>query len=97
MSDLHVDHIRWLRTADEYPDTGRDVLVFAPDEDEPCWIGFFDGEQWVSDGLVPYANGAVLAWADLPEGPPRSWASRPGHRKTGAGAASRAQEKPQNE
>lgn len=59
--------IHW-RSADELPDSDLSVLVYAPEATEPVWIGFWDGQRWVSDGLIDYPPGQVKAWADLPAG-----------------------------
>lgn len=59
--------ITW-HSAERVPDSDRSVLICAPGASDPVWVGFWDGDGWVSDGLIPYAEGAVRAWAELPAG-----------------------------
>lgn len=56
----------WRDTADELPDSDETVLVEC-DGDEPVWLGYHDGAQWLSvDGEAIHVTG----WMPLP--PPRS-------------------------
>jgi hypothetical protein len=65
---MTTETIEWHAVADKMPDSDQTVLVQAPDVDEPIWLGFHDGELWVSVDLVPYEEGQVIAWAELPRG-----------------------------
>jgi hypothetical protein len=55
--------------AAELPDTEKLVLVYAPTDDEPVFMGWYDGYGWVTLELNEYQPGVVRAWAELPEGP----------------------------
>ena len=68
-SAIFDESIRWHNVLYRMPDADETVLVWAPMVDEPVWLGFYDGEQWVTDGLTPYPADAVKAWASLPAGP----------------------------
>ena len=47
------------------PDADSTVLVFSPKADEPCWLGYWDGEVWRDVLGTPYAT-RVEMWAELP-------------------------------
>lgn len=64
---LFTEVLVWQDARQVLPDAEMSVLVFSPENDEPVWIGFYDGERWVSDGLVEYET-PVVAWAELPGG-----------------------------
>lgn len=50
------------------PDDHISVLVYAPEADEPVWIGWYDGVYWFSSEGGEYAPDAVKAWAEMPRG-----------------------------
>lgn len=50
----------------EMPDADETVLVHCPKEDEPVWLGFFDGEDWRT---VDVECIEVTHWMPLPEPP----------------------------
>jgi hypothetical protein len=60
--------IDWKDAATHTPDADTTVLIHCPAEDEPVWMGYFDGEEWRSVEGVPVE---VTDWADMPEGPKR--------------------------
>lgn len=64
----HTETILW-QSAERLPDSDLSVLVYAPACDEPVWIGFYDGDGWVSADGAMYRKGHVKAWANLPAGP----------------------------
>jgi len=58
---------RWTRCADDLPDSDLTVMIHHPDEDEPVWVGYLDGETWrTAEGV----RVAVTHWMPIPE-PPR--------------------------
>jgi hypothetical protein len=71
---LDIEQIEWIAVADELPDVDTTVLVHAPGSDEPVWLGYFDGEDWLEIGGAMYSNeeelaDCVTAWAPIPTGP----------------------------
>jgi hypothetical protein len=56
----------WRSVQKEMPDADETVMIFHADEDEPVWMGYFDGEQWRQvDGVLA----SVTHWAPLMEPP----------------------------
>ena len=46
---LDIESIEWVSVKDALPDSDTTVLVYAPAAlDEPVWLGYHDGETWVS-------------------------------------------------
>ena len=71
---VDIEQITWLPVTDAMPDDDTTVLVYAPKSDEPVWLGYFDGADWVTVDGTPYDedDGSVpIAWAPLPQGPAR--------------------------
>jgi hypothetical protein len=75
MSPVILDQeiISW-RAAADLPDADTTVLVCAPGADEPVWLGYHDGETWVSVTGAMYStedeiSASVQAWAPMPRGP----------------------------
>jgi hypothetical protein len=63
----NISEVQWIPTAnDTLPDTDLTVMIHMPDEDEPVWLGYHDGETWRT---VDAARCEVSHWADLPEPP----------------------------
>ena len=58
----------WIDATKERPDADSTVLIHAPKDDEPVWLGYFDGESWrgVHGGVLFHQ---VTHWMDLPEPP----------------------------
>jgi len=46
----------WKDVTVELPDDETSVLVFAPDDSEPVWIGFHDDGKWRSPCGMPLAH-----------------------------------------
>jgi len=68
---LDEETFQWIDAAEQLPDADTTVLVFAPESSEAVWLGYFDGEGWHSVEGMPYAAGAVKAWASMLRGPVR--------------------------
>ena len=56
----------WTRCEDDLPDADQTVMIYDPDEDEPVWVGYLDGETWrTAEGN----RAAVTHWMPMPKGP----------------------------
>lgn len=67
---LHPKHevITWISCVDEYlPDGAIAVLIRMLDSDERVWIGYWDGDNWMT--AEGFKAGRVSHWADIPSGP----------------------------
>lgn len=65
-----IEQITWKAARVEMPDDGETVLIYnAADEDEPVWLGWWDGatETWLTAEGYPLSM--VTWWADVPAGP----------------------------
>lgn len=61
----------WISVTQQLPDSDISVLVFAPEDDTPVWLGYHDGEHWCGpDGLE--LKHPVTHWMEFPE-PPAGW------------------------
>ena len=60
-----AESILW-RAYDDLPDSDTTVLVAAAGGIEPVWLGYFNGEKWVT---IEGYEITVTHWADLPQGP----------------------------
>ncbi len=58
--------IHWIAAADHMPDADLTVLIHHPENDEPVWLGYHDGETWRD---VDATRCKVSHWADLPRSP----------------------------
>lgn len=59
----------WEKCDESLPDSHRLVMIYCPDApDEPVWIGYHNGEQWLSIADLPLVH-TVTHWTDLPEPP----------------------------
>lgn len=56
----------WISTDTALPDEDLTVLVYAPDADEPVWLGYLSEGLWYCADGMPLA---VTHWRDLPCGP----------------------------
>ena len=56
----------WTSVAKGMPDDDTSVMIYAPREDEPVWIGYHDGEVW---RLASGETVKVSHWQEMPEPP----------------------------
>ena len=63
---MNMQTADWKSAGDELPDADQTVLIHHPKNDEPVWLGFFDGEQWHDVDAMP---AEVSHWAPMPEPP----------------------------
>lgn len=63
-----MDSIIWKAVGIDMPDADETVMIFHPAENEPVWMGYYDGARWVSVDGMPIGT-AVSHWATMPEGP----------------------------
>ena len=61
------EQITWV-SAEHQPDVDETVLVTLLGDDEPVWLGFFDGTDWVDATTGGAFMGNVTAWAAMPRG-----------------------------
>lgn len=65
MTMTQIPTLNW-HPAKARPDADMTVIVHAPSESEPVWLGYFDGKRWRSVEGVPIR---VTHWTELPEPP----------------------------
>lgn len=58
----------WIGENVEKPDSELAVLVELVGDNEPVWLGFWDGTTWRDACTGGEFAGQVVAWADLPKG-----------------------------
>lgn len=58
----------WTPCADALPDSDLTVIVHSPESDEPIWLGYHDGHEWIDVSGAPYKE-AVTHWMNFPEPP----------------------------
>lgn len=61
------EQITWV-SADHLPDVDETVMVTLQGDDEPVWLGFFDGTDWVNATTGGEFFGEVIAWSTMPRG-----------------------------
>jgi hypothetical protein len=74
VSALDIESIHWISVEEQLPDAEITVLLYAPEADEPVWLGYYDGDSWYADTGAEYGNedetaASVTAWAEMPMGP----------------------------
>lgn len=64
-SGLHPKHFvhTWISVDDCLPDSDITVLVCMTDQSEPVWLGYHDGEKWLS---LEGSEITVTHWSDIP-------------------------------
>lgn len=62
-----IEQIEWVPVAERLPDDDETVLLYAPEYDEPVWVGWRDGDGWRD--MNGHPTDGVVAWAALPAGP----------------------------
>lgn len=68
---MRAELIRWTAANDEMPDVDETVLLDLADDDT-CWPGYFDGQDWRSADGASIAPESVTHWARVPAGPAAS-------------------------
>lgn len=63
-----MQFVCWKDVLEEMPDDETSVLVFAPTDDEPIWIGFHEDGKWRCPSGCPLVN-LVTHWAHFPNPP----------------------------
>ena len=64
---LDQETLTWYST-DAPPDVDTTVLICLPGEDEPVWLGYFTGDEWIAIDGGDIEAGKVSAWAPMPTG-----------------------------
>lgn len=67
-----IEKIHWSVAADSLPDVDETVHICMPGDDEPVWLGYFDGTTWITAEGFPIADGLVTYWAPMLKGPEAS-------------------------
>lgn len=62
-----IETITWHAVADQLPDADETVLCAIAGADEPTWLGYYDGQEWIGVDALPLLE--VTHWATMPEGP----------------------------
>jgi hypothetical protein len=65
---LKVTGVLWQSVADQMPDDDLTVMIHHPEEDEPVWLGYHDGDDdtWRT---VDGTRCEVTHWAEMPDAP----------------------------
>lgn len=61
--------ITWVNAASSPPDDETLVFIFAPELDEPVWMGYLEDGIWYQVEGHALRDGIVTHWADFPPGP----------------------------
>jgi hypothetical protein len=57
--------LTWKEAAADLPDADLTVIVRLRNNEEPVWLGYFDGDQWCDLDGQPVE---VVRWAEMPLG-----------------------------
>ncbi|MCM0081805.1 DUF551 domain-containing protein [Geomonas sp. Red32] len=57
----------WISVSKELPDSETTVLINCPDDDEPVWFGWWDGENWYENNGAALPEGYVSHWQHFPD------------------------------
>ncbi len=58
-----LSFVNWIGVDEALPDSDTTVMVCIRGNDEPVWMGFHNGEVWLSVDAITID---VTHWADLP-------------------------------
>jgi hypothetical protein len=66
--------LSWIAVTEQLPDVETTVLAYAPGCDEPVWLGYYDGVDWLTVDAMLYSeqdeiDADVTHWAAMPKGP----------------------------
>ena len=64
---MTTETITWVLVTEGLPDDDETVLLYAPEYDEPVWVGWRDGDEWRD--MNGHPTDGVAAWAPMPAGP----------------------------
>lgn len=53
----------WISVTDRLPDDCMTVMVYAPDCNEPVWLGYHENNKWYSPDHIRLR---VTHWMELP-------------------------------
>lgn len=59
----------WIDVEDQYPDAEQIVIVHAPNESEPVWLGYWDDEDETWRLVEGGRLSEVTHWQPLPDEP----------------------------
>lgn len=59
-------NVTWNSVVDRLPDSDQTVLIACISGTEPVWLGYHNGEEWLT---VEGESVSVTHWADMPDGP----------------------------
>lgn len=66
---LGAELIRWVPVSKAVPDADETALLHIVGPTETyVWVGYYDGERWVSAEGVPLGGDVVTHWAEFPAG-----------------------------
>lgn len=60
-----TEPLTFYEPAERMPDSDLTVLVRLRNNEEPVWLGYWSGEEWLDLDGVPVE---MVRWADMPEG-----------------------------
>ena len=64
-----IENITWANAHETLPDDNTTILLFAPESNEPIWIGYHEDDSFYVDDGTAVPPGSVTYWANLPYGP----------------------------
>ena len=65
--DVRTETITWNSCCAKLPDDDTTVLVHAPGDDEPVWLGYCSAGCWFTIDGFPHAG--ITDWAPVPRAP----------------------------
>lgn len=61
--------MEWTACEEGLPDSDLTVMTYGPENDEPVWPGYHDGEQWWDITGFALPERSVTHWRPFPEPP----------------------------